>query len=82
MASPQRFYEARYDNLLPGKLTSYSSTAADEWCSGGGSLCRCVATSEWNVEGGRLCVEMAGLSGFVLVDGRWIDGLGLCPRVM
>lgn len=23
-----------------------------------------------------------GLSGFVLVDGRWIDGLGNCPRVM
>lgn len=51
-------------------------------CSWRGSLCRCVVTSEWNVEGGRLCVEMAGLSGFVLVDGRWIDGLGLCPRVM
>ena len=50
--------------------------------SGGGSFCRCVATSEWNVEGGRQYVDVAGLSGFVLVVGRWIDGLGLCPRVM
>ena len=28
-------------------------------CSGGGAFCRCVNASEWNVEGGRLCV-MAG----------------------
>ncbi len=25
-----------------------------------GSLCRCLATSEWNVEGGRLHVALAG----------------------
>lgn len=24
--------------------------------SGGGTICRCVVTSEWNVEGGRLYV--------------------------
>lgn len=51
-------------------------------CSRGGPLCRCVVTSEWNVEGGRQHVDMAGLSGFLLVVGRWIDGLGHCPRVM
>jgi hypothetical protein len=50
--------------------------------SGGGTFCRCVVTSEWNVEGGRQYVEMAGLSGFILVVGRWIDGLGHCPRVL
>ena len=50
----------------------------DSWRS---SLCRCVVTSKWNVEGGRQYVEMAGFFGFVLV-GRWIDGLGLCPLEM
>ena len=47
------------------------------------ALCRCVVTSEWNVEGGRQCVEVAGVfSGFFFWLDVWIDGLGLCPRVM
>ncbi len=38
-----------------------------------GSLRRRVVTSEWNVEGGRQCVDVAGL--FLVIVGRWIDGL-------
>ena len=44
-----------------------------------GTLRRCVATSEWNVEGGRQCVEMAGVFLVLFWLDVWIDGLGLCP---
>lgn len=64
------------------RLTTRFYRLLTQRCSWGGSICRCVITSEWNVEGGRQCVEMAGLSGLSLVVGRWIDGLGHCPRVM
>ena len=79
------------DFMRQGRLRHIliSAVASDQYhltnilySSGGGSFCRCVVTSEWNVEGGRQYVDVAGLSGFVLVVGRWIDGLGLCPRVM
>lgn len=45
---------------LRQKLTVHSS-----W---GGALCRCVVASEWNVEGGRLRVEMVVFLVFFLVQ--------------
>lgn len=55
-------------------------------------LRRCVAASEWNVEGGRQCVVMAGslicffflflwLKYTILTD-CWVDGLGLVVRIL
>ena len=75
--------QGRLRDILISTPTSYRHLIANVlYSSGGGSLCGCVVTSEWNVEGGRQYVDVAGLSGFILVVGRWIDGLGLCPRVM
>ena len=36
-------------------------------CSGGGPVRRCTVASEWNVEGGRLCV----MAGFLVYSGCW-----------
>lgn len=50
-----------------------------------GSLRRCFTTSQWNVEGGRQCVAVAGLLVFLsfgYFDGRWIDGLGLAVGIL
>ena len=50
--------------------------------SGGGTFCRCAIASEWNVEGGRLCVEtvvflvLFGLMDVGLTD--WDIVRGLC----
>ena len=48
--------------------------AADDGLSSWRSpFCRRFITSEWNVEGGRQRIDLAGFSGFVLVHCRCLD---------
>jgi hypothetical protein len=57
-------------------LTSADRPSFHSWRS---SLCRCLTTSQWNVEGGRQRVMWLVFSGFslVILMDVWIDGLDL-----